>query len=177
MRTERTNNLRAMVVVLECLTLLTMPSRSSAESESLVLFICTGNFYRSRHAEALFNWHALQKNLPARAFSRGLLTSIVADEPTLISVDTHSRLTTLGIPLELTGKAPVQLQESDLTRAHRIIALKKDEHYEMMLEAHPEWADRIDYWHVHDIDYAEPVDALPQIEEHVLNLDATFESA
>ncbi|MEY4798510.1 MAG: hypothetical protein RI978_811, partial [Verrucomicrobiota bacterium] len=31
-----------------------MTSRSSADSHPHVLFICTGNFYRSRHAEALF---------------------------------------------------------------------------------------------------------------------------
>ena len=151
-----------------------MTRRTSADSDTLVLFICTGNFYRSRHAEALFNWHALQKNLPARAFSRGLLTSIVADEPTLLSVDTHTRLAKLGIPLELTGRAPTQLQIEDLERAHHVIALKKDEHYEMMRGAHPEWAERITYWQVHDIDCAEPEDVLPQIEEQVLDLMETL---
>ena len=40
----------------------------------------------------------------------------------------------------------------------------------MMLESHPEWADRIDYWAVHDIDCAHPDDALPQIEKQVLEL-------
>lgn len=148
-----------------------MPSRTSADyQETLVLFICTGNFYRSRHAEALFNWYALEKSLPARAFSRGLLTSIVADEPTLISTDTQERLTTLGIPLELTGRAPVQLQVQDLEKAHHIVALKKDEHHAMMVASHPEWADKINYWHMHDIDFEEPVHVLPKIEDQVRNL-------
>ena len=40
----------------------------------------------------------------------------------------------------------------------------------MMLQSHPEWADRIDYWTVHDIDFADPTDALPQIEARVLEL-------
>ena len=44
----------------------------------------------------------------------------------------------------------------------------------MMLKAHPEWADRIDYWQVHDIDFAQPADALPQIEAQVLSLVESF---
>ena len=39
---------------------------------NLLLFICTGNYYRSRFAEAVFNHHAKQRGLPWRAFSRGL---------------------------------------------------------------------------------------------------------
>jgi protein-tyrosine phosphatase len=103
-----------------------MAQRTSADSGPLTLFVCTGNFYRSRHAEALFNWHATRAGHPARAFSRGLLTSLVADEPTLLSRDTERRLRELGIPLELTGAAPTQLRREDLERAHRTIALKKD---------------------------------------------------
>lgn len=147
-----------------------MSHRTSADSGPLFLFVCTGNFYRSRHAEALFNWHARRRGHPARAFSRGLLTSLVADEPTLISRDTEKRLGELGIPLELTGAAPTQLRREDLERAHRTIALKRDEHYAMMLQSHPEWADRIDYWTVHDIDFAQPTEALPQIEGRILEL-------
>jgi protein-tyrosine phosphatase len=147
-----------------------MSQRTSADSGPLFLFVCTGNFYRSRHAEALFNWHARRTGHPARAFSRGLLTTLVADEPTLISRDTEKRLGELGIPLELTGAAPTQLRREDLERAHRTIALKRDEHYAMMLQSHPEWADRIDYWTVHDIDFAQPTEALPQIEGRILEL-------
>ena len=105
-----------------------------------------------------------------RAFSRGLLTSLVADEPTLLSRDTERRLGELGIPLDHCGPAPTQLRREDLEKAHRTIALKRDEHYAMMLQAHPEWADRIEYWSVHDIDCAHPDEALPQIEARVLEL-------
>ncbi len=147
-----------------------MTQRTSADSGPLTLFVCTGNFYRSRHAEAFFNWHATKLDLRHRAFSRGLLTSLVADEPTLISRDTQRRMGELGIPMHLTGEAPTQLRRRDLERAHHTIALKRDEHYAMMLESHPEWADRIDYWAVHDIDCAHPDEALPQIEKQVLEL-------
>lgn len=147
-----------------------MSHRTSAESGPFTLFICTGNFYRSRHAEALFNWHTQRMGHPARAFSRGLLTSLVADEPTRLSTATAARLRELGIPLDHTSLEPIQLRREDLERAHRTIALKRDEHHPMMLRSHPEWADRIDYWAVHDIDFIDPAQALPQIEAQVLEL-------
>jgi protein-tyrosine phosphatase len=59
-------------------------------------------------------------------------------------------------------------------KAHKAIALKRDEHYEMMQLSHPEWADRIDYWTVHDIDFLDPKHALPQIEAQVHRLVEEF---
>lgn len=132
-----------------------------------MLFICTGNFYRSRHAEAVFNWHARREGLAIRAFSRGLLTSMVADEPTRLSPNTARRLAELGIAEDLTAPAPVQLAEADLARAGRAIALRRDEHWGMVRRAHPEWVDRIEYWDVHDIDELGPEHALPAIERRV----------
>ena len=37
-----------------------------------VLFVCTGNYYRSRIAEILFNHLAAKHALPLKGFSRGL---------------------------------------------------------------------------------------------------------
>jgi protein-tyrosine phosphatase len=39
---------------------------------STVLFLCTGNYYRSRYAEILFNSVAGRMSLPWKASSRGL---------------------------------------------------------------------------------------------------------
>ena len=38
----------------------------------IILFLCTGNHYRSRFAEILFNFVAGRMGLPWKAFSRGL---------------------------------------------------------------------------------------------------------
>ena len=40
--------------------------------ENTVLFLCTGNYYRSRFAEVLFNSVDGKMGLPWRASSRGL---------------------------------------------------------------------------------------------------------
>ena len=42
-----------------------------------VLFVCTGNYYRSRFAEAVFNHLAAARGLPWRAVSRGLAVHLV----------------------------------------------------------------------------------------------------
>ncbi len=50
-----------------------LPARHSNMFESnWALFVCTGNFYRSRFAEAVFNHEAGHAGLGWRAFSRGL---------------------------------------------------------------------------------------------------------
>ena len=42
----------------------------SVREDKIVLFLCTGNYYRSRFAEALFNSVARKMNLPWKASSR-----------------------------------------------------------------------------------------------------------
>jgi protein-tyrosine phosphatase len=144
--------------------------RTSADSPREVLFVCTGNYYRSRHAEAVLNWEAGRRGLALRGFSRGLLTSLVADEPAPLSPLTAGRLARLGIPTSLTAPAPVQLTEEDLRRAHLTVALRREEHRRLMLREHPEWADRIEYWDVRDIDEGSPEQALSLIETEVARL-------
>lgn len=134
-----------------------------------VLFICTGNYYRSRFAEALFNHLCEERGLAMRAFSRGLATWVLT-EGADISLDTVEALERRNIGLHLTHKMPTQLQQRDLESARRVIALKEIEHRPMMRRQFPDWEDKITYWHVHDIDVAHPEEALPEIEQLVHRL-------
>ena len=134
-----------------------------------ILFICTGNYYRSRYAEAYFNFRAGSSRIPWAAFSRGLHPEAVTENNEL-SVFTLRELQRRRIPLHHTGERRVRLSLADLKTADRVIALKRDEHLDMMRSAFPAWADRIEYWAVHDLDQARPETALAEITELVETL-------
>lgn len=127
-----------------------------------LLFVCTGNYYRSRFAQAIFNHRAAQEGLPWRAFSRGLDISAVFEGDEL-SIHTRKELERLELPLALAGERRVALTQDDLERAQRTIILKRTEHYPMMVEQFPDLANSVTYWEVHDLDGATPEEALPQI--------------
>jgi protein-tyrosine phosphatase len=137
---------------------------------SQVLFLCTGNYYRSRFAEHLFNHHAPEYPLPWRAFSRGLAIEMVDADAGPISQSTLKALKARGIPLDKEIRSPIALSGQDLTAAHHIVALKHAEHHSLLSRKFPDWVDRVEYWHVHDIDFAHPDEAIPQIEDHVRSL-------
>ena len=134
-----------------------------------VVFICTGNFYRSRFSEYLFNALAKERGLFWRATSRGLRTWIVDKHEGPISEFAAYRLTALDVPFDR-ARFPIQLSELDLEDADLVVALKKDEHHEIMVEQFPAWADRITYWNVDDLDYATADEALPLCEACVKSL-------
>lgn len=134
-----------------------------------LLFICSGNYYRSRFAEALFNHNATMRGLPWRAFSRGLATYLVNGLGSL-SIHTRFALTARGIELRHTGQRPLQLSLEDLERAERVVALKEIEHRPMMRELFPEWEDRVEYLAVDDLDFATPEKALPGLERQVIDI-------
>jgi len=133
-----------------------------------VLFLCTGNYYRSRFAEIYFNWHVQQSGLPWRAESRGLDL-----DPTNVghmSRYTAARLREVGIDLQPYWRSPLDVSDQDLADSHHIVAVKQAEHRPLMDRRFPQHVHRVEFWHVHDIDYALPSQAIPQLEEEVHRL-------
>lgn len=131
-----------------------------------ILFLCSGNYYRSRFAEQLFNWLAECTGLPWRADSRGLAVGF-ADNIGPISRYTVERLRALRIPTDGVLRSPRQLAEADLLQSDLIVAVKEAEHRRLLQNLFPFWADRVEYWHVDDLDCAEPEEALTALEDRV----------
>jgi protein-tyrosine phosphatase len=144
----------------------------AATSRRTVLFLCTGNYYRSRHAEEVFNHLAAAAGLGWEATSRGLALEFGVNNVGPMSRATQARLTALGIPHRPELRMPLPVSEHDLAEADLVVALKELEHRPLLAERFPAWTDRVEYWAVHDVDFAPPDEALPEIEGLVETLVA-----
>ena len=135
-----------------------------------VLFVCTGNYYRSRFAEMFFNALAAKYGLPWKAVSRGLATGLGASNVGPISPLVLAKLNRLGIPTEAQIRMPIQLKRTDLEQADLVIALDAAEHGPRLRRQFAQWADRIEYWNVPDLHLMGSEEALSQIEKNVTAL-------
>ena len=137
------------------------------EGNPTVLFLCTGNYYRSRFAEILFNELASRSGLPWRADSRGLALERGAHNVGPIAACVTEAAARLGIALPATLRFPMPVTRDDFEAARLVVALKEAEHRPLLAERWPEWEHRVEYWHVHDVDCGAVEEALAGIEERV----------
>lgn len=135
-----------------------------------VLFLCTGNYYRSRFAEILFDYLSAAAGLGWTADSRGLALERGRHNVGPVAEQTILRLNDLDVPTEDTHRWPRELEVADLERAAHVVAVKEDEHRILLEERFPGWADRVEYWHVHDVEFESPATALTTLEQHVRKL-------
>lgn len=134
-----------------------------------ILFLCTGNYYRSRYAELLFNARARELELPCRADSRGLALDRGIYNYGPIARSVVAALADRGVELPPV-RHPIQLTIYDLDEAARIIALKEAEHRPLLEERYAGWAERVEYWHIHDNDVWTVEQTLSAIEREVEEL-------
>jgi protein-tyrosine phosphatase len=132
-----------------------------------LLFLCTGNYYRSRFAEILFNARAARAGVPWVAISRGLALEKGVNNVGPISRSAVKALAALGIPPEGGERYPLQVQEQDLQAAHLIIALQETEHQPYVRERYPAWSAKVEYWHVRDIEPTPTYNPLQEIEQAI----------
>lgn len=149
------------------------PTTKIHEPMPTILFLCTGNYYRSRYAELLFNHLAQQASLPWRAESRGLLVKPGVN-PGPIAAPTLAALHLAGIepPQADAERYPVQVSTHELAAANRVVALKEAEHRPLLAEGYPGWENQVIYWHIHDLDQASADHALGEIADLVQGLVA-----
>lgn len=134
-----------------------------------LLFLCTGNYYRSRFAEMLFNAMAMKAELNWTAESRGLATDRVVSNAGPISSHAVRGLEARGIVPEAV-RFPEQLHEQDLRSADLVIALNEREHRLLLDERFLSWSQRVEYWHVGDVGRAPVDDAMAEIEREIKRL-------
>jgi protein-tyrosine phosphatase len=137
-----------------------------------VLFVCTGNYYRSRFAEIYFNSLAEKKDMYHRAFSRGFEAYMKRNKGP-ISVYTLEYLTKLGITFK-SDQFPVQLQNHDLNEAKMIVLMDAEEHVPLYKKYFPDRNDHLQLWDCPDIQYQQPEKILPLIREKVNILIHSF---
>jgi protein-tyrosine phosphatase len=130
-----------------------------------VLFLCSGNYYRSRYAEILFNWKAEAAGLAWRAFSRGL--ALDNRNPGPLPRYTRDALTRLCIPLDGHLRDPQSVTDEDFKQAAFVVAVKEAEHRSLMTRKFPGWLDRVEFWHVDDLDCSEPEVTIAHLDREV----------
>jgi len=120
-----------------------------------VLFICSGNYYRSRLAEILFNHEAAAAGLAWESASRGLLKT---GELKGISEHTVNYLKGAKLAhLAEEPRNPLAVDVEELTEADLTIALCREEHQPLIeqkflaLARALRKAGRIRYWNIYDI--------------------------
>jgi protein-tyrosine phosphatase len=142
------------------------------------LFLCTGNYYRSRFAEELFNHRARLDGLGWRASSRGLAIGRGAGVNVgPISKFTLDALKERGITPSGADIYPAACTMADLESADLVVALKEAEHRALVSAQFPGWEHRVTFWHVHDIDVGSPIEAIEAIDRQVRHLILNIKSA
>jgi protein-tyrosine phosphatase len=129
-----------------------------------VLFVCTGNFYRSRFAEAIFKAHAAAGS--ASASSRGLDTS--TPRTTGLSPLVVDELKRLKISPDLVAGYPRQLGREDLDAADVVVLLYGREHEPMLKKQFPQVdMTKVRQWSVPDVPAMAARDAFAEITRQV----------
>ena len=135
-----------------------------------VLFLCSGNYYRSRFAEELFNHHALRAGLSWVATSRALAIELGINNVGTLSPFALEALEKRGLVAKDGERPPRQCAVVDLQSADRIVALMDSEHRPLIRERFRGWEDRVEYWQVGDVEVTQPDVALGSIETEIAAL-------
>lgn len=132
-----------------------------------VLFLCTGNYYRSRYAEEIFNHRAGLEGLDWQAFSRAVAENLSPENVGPIPPYTLEALQARGIAPGGATRNPVLCTLTDFAEAELVVALKDAEHRPMIERRFARVAHRVEYWDVDDVEDLDPQTALGKIDELV----------
>jgi protein-tyrosine phosphatase len=139
-----------------------------------VLFLCTGNYFRSRFSEEWFNYCVSSRNLQDRleAKSAGLAVKPGNGNVGPMAIEAIAALTSRGVVLDRTRlQMPHQLSESELMDADCVVAVDAETHRPMVQAQFPAWESRILFWDVKDLGEGDVgVDPITQLQHRVEEL-------
>ena len=139
-----------------------------------ILFLCTGNYYRSRFAEKIFNKLAADKGLDWEADSAGLALERGVNNVGAMSKYAVEALKERGINITPEERFPKSPTEEDFQNFDLVIAVDESEHRPLMQERFANWENNIEYWLIHDIGLTSPDEALGELEKKVRKLIEEF---
>lgn len=136
-----------------------------------VLFVCTGNYYRSRMAEEIFNYQAHRYTLNWRADSAGLRADMSAS-PNEGPISKHAKamLEKGNYPVTSSERYPRSINAEDFEVHDIIICLNQPEHEPMIRRRFPAYSEDVIYWEVADVEQLEPKIAFQRIVFNVREL-------
>lgn len=129
-----------------------------------ILFLCTGNYYRSRFAEEYFNHLVAIKNLNWKAFSKGLSQNMPSlNNPGTISVHALEALKDMQVIGKELDRFPQPIIQADFKNHEKIIALSEAEHKPMLKKRFENHYAKVNYFEVGDLPVEEPKDAMKKL--------------
>ena len=158
--------------------MLNLPPASSG-TQPIILFLCTGNYYRSRMAEEIFNHLAEQQGQKYQSISRGLAQNLsTIGNFGSISLYTVKSLESNGYPVQSRTRLPISVSIQDWESAALVICLNQPEHQPMVNKRFPQFAQRVVYWNVPDEGEMPVAEAFRLVQKNVKdllsNLDASL---
>lgn len=144
---------------------------TKSQRKKRILFLCTGNYYRSRVVEEIFNHLAETRQLSYGAFSRGLGPNIEeSGNVGPIAPYAISCLKYLQIEAKNTATWPKKVTRKDIESSEMVIALNRPEHSPLVRKYFPQYAKRVIYWNIPDVYEQPPIISVKTMYGNVENL-------
>lgn len=135
-----------------------------------VLFLCSGNYFRSRFAELWFNQEAQQRRLGWYATSAGLLM----ENDNQGNISEYTRTFAHARGWSVPDRPPIPASDALFEQADCVIALKESEHRVPIETRFMRFQEKVTYWTIHDEDVMKPSDILPTLESQLIQFVDTL---
>jgi len=121
-------------------------------------FFCSGNYYRSRYAEIVFNTLARASKDRLARHVRGPFAPSTSPTTQALSRPSFSTSRTIADGGARAHSRPARRYQARSRRRAGHRCVKESEHRTILAARFPEFVDRVVYWNIHDVDVASPAD-------------------